>query len=55
MNKKSFSNVSKSLAVGFTFGVGIVSFILAMYYLVQDYSNSHLQTKTLFYLITGIS
>ncbi|TLX45530.1 hypothetical protein C1E24_18235 [Pseudoalteromonas phenolica] len=55
MDKKSFSEVSKTFSVGFAFGVGVVSLLLAIYSLVQDYSNSHLQTKTLFYLITGIS
>lgn len=55
MDKKSFSEVSKAFGIGFAYGVGIVSLLLAIYSLVQDYSNSHLQTKTLFYLITGIS
>ncbi|GMM84465.1 hypothetical protein MTsN2n4_16920 [Pseudoalteromonas sp. MTN2-4] len=55
MDKNSFSDVSKAFSVGLAFGVGIVSLLLAIFSLVQDYSNSHLQTKSLFYLITGIS
>jgi hypothetical protein len=55
MEKQSFIRVSKAFGFGLVFGVGIVSFLLAIYFLAQDYSNNYFQTKNLFYLITGIS
>ena len=55
MDKQKINKVSKAFFLGLAFGVGVVSLLLAIYYFKQDFLANSIETKNLFYLITGVS
>ena len=55
MDKQNIIKVARGFSSGVALGVGVISSLFATYFIAQDFSNNHIQTKSLFYLITGIS